>query len=133
MGKKGSSTSLKKNFPTHCRVRHSWEYGKIQRSGRRIKLKSFTVLYETRKEGPVRLGLVVSRKVGGAVQRNRVKRLVREFFRQNQEKFPEHRDFVIVAKKGADKLTYTSVAGELKSLFLSKHPNPEGGSCWQNR
>lgn len=45
-----------------------------------------------------RLGLTVSRQVGNAVRRNRVKRLVREVFRQHRELFPEQADVVVVAK-----------------------------------
>jgi ribonuclease P protein component len=45
-----------------------------------------------------RLGLSVSRKVGGAVQRNRVKRLLREAFRAVQHDLPAGLDLVVVAR-----------------------------------
>lgn len=51
--------------------------------------------------GP-RLGIAASRKVGPAVQRNRIKRLIRESFRLNRELFPGNADIVIVVKRGVN-------------------------------
>ncbi len=67
--------------------------------------------------GP-RLGLVVTRRFGKAVRRNRMKRLLREFFRRHKTRLPS-RDLVIMAKKGAEALNYDQVAEELGRLLLA--------------
>jgi ribonuclease P protein component len=68
--------------------------------------------------GP-RLGLVVTRRLGKAVRRNRVKRLLREFFRRQKKAMPPQ-DLIIMAKKGANILSYQQVEAELGRLLLSR-------------
>ncbi len=66
-------------------------------------------------KGP-RLGLAVTRRLGKAVRRNRVKRLLREFFRRHKRELPA-RDLVIMAKPGAKALSYQQVTMELGRLL----------------
>ena len=69
-----------------------------------------------------RLGITASRKVGGAVERNRAKRLVREFFRLHREMLQPGSDIVVIVRTGADKLSYRDVESELGSLLLDVAP-----------
>lgn len=59
-----------------------------------------------------RLGLSVSRKVGGAVIRNRWKRLIREAFRLSRERLPKGVDLVVIPRQGVD----PSLADLIQSL-----------------
>jgi ribonuclease P protein component len=52
-------------------------------------------------EGHARLGVSVGRRVGGAVERNAVKRMLREAFWSLESRLPEDHDFVVVARAGA--------------------------------
>lgn len=67
--------------------------------GRRIVTDGFFVFTRSRGDGgPARLGITVTRKVGKAVRRNRIKRLVREWFRGRREAF-SGLDLVVIAKR----------------------------------
>jgi ribonuclease P protein component len=66
-----------------------------------------------------RLGLSVGRRFGGAVRRNRIKRLVREAVRLNWREWnAAGSDIVVVAKKGADGYGLGDVTTELSRFFL---------------
>ncbi len=54
--------------------------------------------------GETRLGVSVGRKLGGAVQRNKVKRAIRESFWKLADELPGGRDYVVVARPGAEGL-----------------------------
>jgi len=68
--------------------------------------------------------LAVTRRLGKAVRRNRVKRLLREFFRRHKQQLPPG-DLVIMAKKGAAALNYQQVEEELGRLLLRRGKNTQ--------
>lgn len=78
----------------------------------------FLVFIKPNNLAKTRLGLTVGKNRGGAVQRNRIKRLLREFFRRSKDKFPPSRDIIIIALKGSDPLTYRQVFEELTPLLV---------------
>lgn len=87
--------------PKRRRLSRSGEFDRVYRDGsshatRYLVLYTFPRKDEEREE--VRLGVSVSRKVGGAVARNKVKRVLREAFWTLSDKLPARHDFVIVAR-----------------------------------
>jgi ribonuclease P protein component len=90
--------------PRRRRLSRSAEFERVYRQGR-SKGNRFLVLYAFPRETPAddgpRLGLSVSRRVGGAVERNRVKRTLREAFWQEAKRLPQGSDYVVVARPDA--------------------------------
>jgi ribonuclease P protein component len=94
------------------RLSRSAEFERVYRQGR-SKGNRYLVLYafprgdddaaREPEDGP-RLGLSVSRRVGGAVDRNRVKRVLREAFWAEAERLPDTSDYVVVARPDAREL-----------------------------
>ena len=68
-------------FPRQRRIRKRREFSSVFDAGQRIHGRFFTFLLLQTTLDRSRLGMVASRKIGGAVQRNRAKRLIREMFR----------------------------------------------------
>ena len=89
--------------------------------GYRLTSRQFVLVVHNRQDGPPewRVGLAVSKKVGSACVRNRVKRVLREFFRQHQALLPFQADLVVIPKKHLQvkQVALAQVSGELLPLL----------------
>ena len=100
------------------RVRRRRDYLRIQRYGEKIHLRYFLAMSRMTESGGSdrRIGITVSKKVGCAVERNRVKRLVREVWRKNRTRFPVKRDVVVIAKRCVREAGYAEIERDLQQL-----------------
>ncbi len=100
-------------YPRRYRLRRRPEFLALQRHGQRKATPHFVVITRDRHTLPSRLGITTSRKVGDAPTRNRIRRLVREFFRRARPSLVPPRDVLVIARAGADLLRYGDVDREL--------------------
>lgn len=106
-------------FPRSARITNRRGYESVFHGGRKFLGPEY-VCYVSHVPGSgVRLGVVASRKVGGAVVRNRIKRYVREYFRRFRGRFPEDTQLVIVARHRASRFGgYEESARALDRLLV---------------
>ncbi len=109
------------SFSPADRLHNSAEFRYLQRHGARAEAAHF-VLYAGRfpdDEKP-RLGVTVSKRVGIAVIRNRVKRRVRELYRTAlRGMLKPGISLVVIARPGAGELTFEAIGGELRAAILA--------------
>lgn len=101
-------------FPRSSRLRKRRDFLAVQSSGAVVHARHFVLLVMP--GGAGRVGITVSKKIGNAVTRNRVKRLVREAVRQWGEGSwaPADRDVVVVARRSAASASLVEVARDLE-------------------
>ena len=112
-------------WPRERRITRRAEYTACNDGGERRYTKYFVVFARSSEDlGNGRLGLAVTKKCGNAVERNRIKRVLRAFFRLHQHEMP-CMDIVVTPKKHlrADKFCLALAESELLPLFgeLSSH------------
>jgi ribonuclease P protein component len=141
------ATVRDESFPRRLRLQQRREFLRVQRSGVKHHTRYFLVFVAPsalRRRGPApapvatvplvggelpgtRLGVTVTRKVGKAVKRNRIKRLVREAFRRERHALPPGLDMVWVAKRDAVESTFEAVVHDMRTL-AQRLAAPRGGS-----
>jgi ribonuclease P protein component len=107
------------------RVLCTQDFRRAVKSGKRRSSESFVVVIAPRTKSTVgdshekqnRLGLTVSKRVGGSVIRNRVKRCIREWFRHARESLPDGSDTVVIARRRAKNLSSCEVAAILDGMI----------------
>ena len=101
--------------PTKLKKR--WEFQRAYQKGSKYWNRYFVIyVYHTR-FNYLRLGITASKKVGKSVQRNRVKRLIREAFRQLRPRLKTGYDIVVVGRTPACQLTCHEAEDRLSDLF----------------
>jgi len=89
----------------------------LSEHGKKVHTGSFLALVLMGTALNNRIGITVSKKVGNSVERNRIKRIIREYFRHNKENISGPRDINIIAKKGLTTLSSRLIIEKLDKLF----------------
>jgi len=105
------------SFPKTERLLGRADFLKLSRSGQKRQTRYFIAAMLRDESGTTRLGITVSKRVGNAVERNRIKRIVREYYRLNRDLISVKRDINIIARKYVASLSNQEVRDELGKLF----------------
>ncbi len=98
------------------KLKRSWQFEKVYKNGNKYISEPFIIYVLPNGTENVRIGLTVTRKVGKSVQRNRIKRIIREAFRSLNGIFPGN-DIVVVARKSSVDIKYSEAMETLNKLL----------------
>jgi ribonuclease P protein component len=107
-------------YSKNLRILKKKDYTKLKKSNNRAVGKLFFLNYNITNSGNARIGITITKKMGNAVVRNRLKRIIREAFRLSQHSLPKGVDIVIFPKYRAIKAKSYDIAQELLSLLSIK-------------
>lgn len=99
------------------RLRKRSEFVHVIQQGRRVQNRHFIAIYCPGQKSASRIGITVTKRVGKAVTRNRIKRIVREHFRLTRKSTQPYLDINVIAKKEAVGLTSEEMFHSLNGLF----------------
>jgi ribonuclease P protein component len=109
-------------------LRGKAEFDRVFREGRRHREGGLVVLVApVENESSWKLGMMVSRKKGTAVQRNRFRRCIREWFRKHSETVPAGRWYVVIPSGSVDDEPGEAFYDRLAALISRVAASPEGG------
>ncbi len=99
------------------RLKKNEDFRRVYQKKRSMANKLLIIYILKNKYGYNRVGFTVSKKVGKSVIRNRVKRLLRESYRLNEEKILQGYDIIFIARNTASKASYKEIENAMMHLF----------------
>ena len=105
------------SFPRAARLLKHSDFERVYKQGRRHFSSHMTVFYQRQTEGGARVGFTVGRVLGGAVQRNRIRRRLREAVRLRRALLKGAVDVVINPKKSVLTVEFPVVVEEVSRAF----------------
>ena len=107
----------KQGYPRSERLTRKVEFEQIYREGEKGVNHAFVCYVVRQTEQGRKIGYAVSRKVGPAVVRNRIKRYIREFYRLHRAQVPQNIQVVLVARVASANLTHGQCDDAIKRIF----------------
>ncbi len=112
-------------LPAVYRLKERGDFRRVYQRGKSVATPYFVMVYRPNRQNHCRVGFSVSKKVGKAVVRNRVKRRFRAAAREHMALFPAGLDVVFIVRQGAVNASYQNICGQMvraveRSLSLSR-------------
>ncbi|HOK39939.1 MAG TPA: ribonuclease P protein component [bacterium] len=104
-------------FKKYEHLKRQKDFEKVFRNGSKKISDKFIIYYIKNNLPYSRIGISIKRKIGKAVKRNRIRRLIREYFRLNKHRFIDRFDFLFVVRENFDLFNYVEVSNELEILL----------------
>ncbi len=98
------------------RVKKRRDFTRVYQKGKSVAAKDLVLCWRKTGLPLYRVGFTVSKKVGNAVVRNKVRRRLKEIARLRPELFSPGRDYIIVARPSASQISYREMEKELERL-----------------
>ncbi|MEY8462405.1 ribonuclease P protein component [Streptococcus merionis] len=113
------------------RIKREKDFSAIFKQGQNVANRKFVLYRLDKEQAHFRVGLSVSKKLGNAVVRNRVKRLMRHVLINHRQQIKAE-DFVLIARKGVEELNYHEVEKNLLHILRLANLYQEGRDCETN-
>lgn len=97
---------LSKNY----RMKKNSQFDYIFKNGKTLKSNKLLIFYSKSKSNKPKIGVVVSKKIGGSVTRNHTKRVLREIIHQNLINLNTHYNYIFVARPGIEELSFSEIS-----------------------
>ena len=105
------------SFTKADRILNRHEFIALSKTGRRIHSEHFIAVFAPNQHVRSRIGITVTKKVGPAVKRNRIKRIVREYFRLNRHNLAGNWDINLIAKRQRVDFSAEQAYRSLENIF----------------
>jgi len=107
---------IKKTLKRNQRIHLQKDFNKIFKDGKKIRTNDFQILILENSLDYSRIGVKINKKVGKAYQRNKIKRILKEIFRNNQDKI-QGLDIIIIPYRSIIDKTYKEIEEEFIKAF----------------
>lgn len=116
-GLEKEGTTPRHTFTKADRLRKRSDFLNLTKLGQRFQNNYFIAYARKNHQDRCRLGITVTRRVGKAATRNRIKRLAREYFRQHRDIFKDHWDISLIAKRETAHIPNKEIFLSLEGIF----------------
>jgi len=105
------------SFTRADRILKGPDFLRLSKTGKKVYNKHFLAIFSSASVERTRLGVTVTKKVGHAATRNRIKRFCREYFRLHRHDLRGNWDINIIAKKEAADLPSEQAFASIENIF----------------